>query len=522
MVLVEAHLTLVEFADSALDGLKLGPCRLGAGRGLIDRGGQPCHGVVDRLDPGTAGLHLTGQPGQTFPTVCLGPHSGQMRAFGLGGRALLRGEFDPRGLQCRSGTAKFGEQSTLLLSYLIGLGIERIGIRTGARSWLRLQVLLSFGGDTHRGADPLGQCREPEPGLLCGLGSRRQRGDGGFTGGELFRCRRQPCGGFVVLASQRGLDVVGTGELASTDEKVIGGQPEPGVAQVGLDGGCAPCHLGLPAQRLELTAQFGGQVAEPGQIGRGGVQFAQRLLLALAVLEHPGRLLDEGAAVLRTRLEDLRQSTLPDDDVHFPADTGVTEEFLDVHQPAAVAVDLVLAGAVAEHPSGDRHLGIVDRQQAVGVVDGQGDLGPAQRGTRGGAGENDVFHLSAAQGLGALLAHHPGQGVDDVGLTGAIRPDHAGDTGFETQSRRRREGLETLQRQTLEVHVVRAYRRGAQRSRKPDSTGVASCPGEVNSAMTVCTEPGVPPPRRSASSASQATRCPWATTSTRPSGWLLA
>jgi hypothetical protein len=65
--------------------------------------------------------------------------------------------------------------------------------------------------------------------------------------------------------------------------------------------------------------------------------------------------------------------------VHLAADTGVREQLLDVEQPARVAVDLVLALAGAEHPAGDGDLGVLDRQRAVGVVDGERDLGPAQR-----------------------------------------------------------------------------------------------------------------------------------------------
>src|ERR1700739_2718053 len=77
-----------------------------------------------------------------------------------------------------------------------------------------------------------------------------------------------------------------------------------------------------------------------------------------------------------------------------------------------------------------------------------------RRGARGGAGEDDVLHLPASQRLCALLAHHPRQGVDDVGLAGAVGPDDGGDPRLKTQSRRRGEGLEALQRQTLEVHDV--------------------------------------------------------------------
>ena len=159
-----------------------------------------------------------------------------------------------------------------------------------------------------------------------------------------------------------------------------------------------------------------------GQVGLHRVELAQRLLLALAVLEDAGGLLDEAAAVLGPGLQHRVELALADDDVHLAADAGVGQQLLDVEQPRdLLAVDLVLAGALAEHPPGDRHLGVVDRQRVVAVVDGQGDLGAAQRRAAGGAGEDDVFHLAAAQRLGALLAEHPGDGVDDVALARAVR-----------------------------------------------------------------------------------------------------
>ena len=234
--------------------------------------------------------------------------------------------------------------------------------------------------------------------------------------------------------------------------QVVGEQPQPGVAQVGLDAGGAPGHLGLPAQRLELAAQLGGEVGEPVEVGLHRVELAQRLFLALAVLEDAGRLLDERAAVLRLGVQHRVELALADDDVHLAADAGVGEQLLDVEQAAGVAVDLVLALAGAEHPAGDRDLGVVDRQRAVGVVDGERDLGAAQRRPAGGAGEDDVLHLAAAQRLGALLAEHPGDGVDDVGLAGAVGAHHAGDARLQPQRRRGGEGLEALHRQALEMH----------------------------------------------------------------------
>ena len=203
-----------------------------------------------------------------------------------------------------------------------------------------------------------------------------------FVGVQFDGLGLEPGGGLVVFAAQRGLGLVGVVELGLAVHQIVGGQPQPGVAQVGLDGLGAAGHLGLAAQRLELAAQLGGQVGQPGQVGRHRVELADRLLLALAVLEDAGGLLDERAPVLRARLQDLGELALADDDVHLAADAGVGQQLLHIHQTATGAVDFVLAGAVAEHPAGDRHLGVLDRQRVVGVVDRHGHLGAAQRSPR--------------------------------------------------------------------------------------------------------------------------------------------
>jgi hypothetical protein len=234
--------------------------------------------------------------------------------------------------------------------------------------------------------------------------------------------------------------------------QVVGEQPQPGVAQVGLDAGCPAGDLGLPAERLELAAELGGEVGQPVEVGLHRIELANRLLFAFAVLENARGLLDEGPAILRLGVQHGVEPALTHDDVHLAADAGVAEQLLDVQQAARAAVDLVFALAGAEHPAGDRDLGVVDGQGAVAIVDGQGHLGAAQRGTPGRTGEDDVLHLAAAQGLGALLTEHPGDGVDDVGLAGAVGAHHAGDTRLQPQRRSGGEGLETLDRQALEVH----------------------------------------------------------------------
>ena len=235
---------------------------------------------------------------------------------------------------------------------------------------------------------------------------------------------------------------------------VVGEQAQPGVPQVRLDGGGAPGERRLPAERPQAAAQLAGEIDQPGQVGLHRLQLAERLLLAPAVLEYPRRLLDQRAARLGPGLQHVVQVALAHDDVHLPAQAGVGEQLGDVEQAALVAVDEVLALARAEQQPADRDLGVVDRQRAVGVVDGERDLGPPQRRPRGGAGEDDVLHLAAAQGLDPLLTHDPGQGVDDVRLARPVRADDAGDARLEPQGRGRGEGLEPAQGESLQVHLL--------------------------------------------------------------------
>ena len=82
---------------------------------------------------------------------------------------------------------------------------------------------------------------------------------------------------------------------------VVGEQPQPRVAQFGLRRLRPARDLGLRAERLELAADLAGEVGQPGQVGLHRLELAQRLLLAPAVLEDAGGLLDEAAALLGRR-----------------------------------------------------------------------------------------------------------------------------------------------------------------------------------------------------------------------------
>ena len=75
------------------------------------------------------------------------------------------------------------------------------------------------------------------------------------------------------------------------------------------------------------------------------------------------------------------------------------------------------------------------------------DLGAAERGPVGGAGEDDVVHLAAAQRPRALRAEHPRDRVDEVRLARAVRADDDADARLELERGLVGERLEALQGQ---------------------------------------------------------------------------
>ena len=156
MVLIEAQLALVEFTDPALYDLELGLGHLGSGSGLFDGRRQSGYAFVDGLHPGTAGLHLTGQPGQAFPAIRFGPHRGEVHSLGFGCRSFFFGELSTGQLRPRPGGFQLGKQGPFPLGHLLGLGLQFVGIGAGVGGGFGVEVLGALAGDADRSADPLG------------------------------------------------------------------------------------------------------------------------------------------------------------------------------------------------------------------------------------------------------------------------------------------------------------------------------------------------------------------------------
>ena len=229
---------------------------------------------------------------------------------------------------------------------------------------------------------------------------------------------------------------------------LVGIQGHPGEVQTQIaDLGFQPViSLGRPrltAEGSQLPFDLPDEVLESEHVLVGSFETALGFLLAAAVFEDARCLLDHGPVVLGRGVEHLVDLTLPDDHMLMTANARVTEQFLHVEQPAAHAIDLVVGRAIPVQTTGQGHLVEIQGQPPLGVVDDQGCLGPIQRRASCGAGEDDVFHLPGPQRLGGLRPHHPRQGVDEVGLAGAVRAHDHGHPGPELESGPVGERLET-------------------------------------------------------------------------------
>lgn len=465
VTLGEFRVARVEAVDLRLEGLVL---LLGGDRALpclVAGGGEAFDLGLGRGGAGAGGADLALEPGEPFAPVGDGAGDVLEAPFLLGQFALQFGAVGDGVLQRAFGRLEGCLQFGLLLADAGGLALHVLGVPAPALLDGRLGgALHARVGEGDGAAHAFGELGELVPGLL---GVLQARGEAAYLVLQvrlaLEGLLQLGLGGFLALLEGGLVGDLGLERLTQLHE-VVGEEAQAGVAQVGLDDGGAAGDGGLAAERLELAAKLVGEVLDAREVGLHRVELPQRLLLALAVLEDARRLLDEGAAAHGVGVQDGVELALADDDVHLAADAGVGEQFLDVQEAAGVAVDLVLAAAVAEHDPRDGDLGVLDGEGPVGVVDGQGHLGAAQRRAAGGAGEDDVLHLAAAQRLGALLAHDPAEGVHHVGLARAVRTDDACDARLEPERGRRGERLEAAEGQGLEVHAVGLYRAGMSHS----------------------------------------------------------
>ena len=101
---------------------------------------------------------------------------------------------------------------------------------------------------------------------------------------------------------------------------VVGEEARPGIPNDRRNQLRLPRDLSLLAERLELAPDLTGQVRKPGQVGLHRIELAKSLLLAAAMLQDAGRLLDEPAPLIGAGVQDGVELALANNDVHLAAE----------------------------------------------------------------------------------------------------------------------------------------------------------------------------------------------------------
>ena len=173
-------------------------------------------------------------------------------------------------------------------------------------------------------------------------------------------------------------------------------------------------------------------------------ELAARFLALLFVLAHAGGFFKEHSAIIGL----IRKHRLNHVGVHLRIRTRtqarVKEQGVNITQTAFLVIDEVFARTVAVHTARHNDFGIIRSKCAIAIIDDNRNFGKTHGGTFFSTAKDNVLHLAHTQSGGFLFAKHPADGVRNIGLATAVRPNDSRKTlRREVNFRPLREGFKT-------------------------------------------------------------------------------
>ena len=209
--------------------------------------------------------------------------------------------------------------------------------------------------------------------------------------------------------------------------------------------------------RISIAIELADDVAEPLDIGFGGLEPQFRLVAARVQARDAGGVFEDAAALFRLGVDEFADLALPHERRRARAGRRIFEQNLDVAGPHLAAVDAVGGARLALDAA--RHLenfAVVEfgGRPALAVVEEHRDFGAAAFGPRRRAGEDHVVHGRRAHRLVRGLAHHPAERFEQVRLAAAVRTDDARQPRLDDEFGRIDEGFEAQKSEPRDFHVV--------------------------------------------------------------------
>jgi hypothetical protein len=202
--------------------------------------------------------------------------------------------------------------------------------------------------------------------------------------------------------------------------------------------------LRLLREPARLRPELGEDVVDAARFASDSTSCSSARAAAF-VAAHAGDLLEQRAALLRPQRQRLVDHALADEQERVLGEMPGIEQVHQVLESYALAVQEVVVLARPVQPPAQLDHAVLDRQQAVAVVEGELDIGHAHRRPLLGASPDDILRLPRAEGA-ALLAERPAQGVGKVALAGAVRADDRADPRAELDMRSIGKRLEAWRR----------------------------------------------------------------------------
>ena len=195
--------------------------------------------------------------------------------------------------------------------------------------------------------------------------------------------------------------------------------------------GCLSLYAAVSA------ADLFDNVGQTNQVGVHTRQSSLGLDLFCFKATDASRLLEDCPPILGVGLQQPFDLALFNQTVSIGANAGPSEKATDVFEASRLAIDQIFRLAAAVDASTNVDLVCVVFENSVLVFQNDGRLCRVGRTTSAGAAaalEDDIGHVLAAQALGALLAQHPFDRVNDVRFPRPVRANNHRDPGRKLES----------------------------------------------------------------------------------------
>ena len=215
------------------------------------------------------------------------------------------------------------------------------------------------------------------------------------------------------------------------------------------------CLFRLPRERREHMLHLAHALQVNIQIVVGVGKAALDVLFARLEHDDARRFLKDGAAVFGLCVHDLFDLALPDDGIPLFAQPHAVQTIDDVFHAAGLFVDEVFALPAAEKTAREGDLLVIEVGKHMrGIIERERHFAERLALARLCSAENDVLHTRTAHRLCRLFTEHPANGIGNVALAAAVRPDDAGHAVIEFDFGFVRKGLETVEFDFFEIQVL--------------------------------------------------------------------